>query len=109
MRLHMLAALAFVACYRDNDPKLPPVEPDYPAAGQLPPIAYAEGSAEAEASPCGKACANLKEIPCPEGLSKACYRACVKQASLERVPITCWTHAKTPAEARECGLVRCSR
>lgn len=101
-----LASVAFVACYRDNDPRLPPVEPDYPARGQLPPELLPDGD-EARRSPCGQACEHLRAIGCPEGLSSSCYRGCVKQASLERIPVKCWTEASTQDAARACGLLRC--
>ena len=104
----LIAGLTLLACYRDNDPNLPNVEPDYPARGQLPPEMLPDGSEEAAKSPCGRACAHLKDIACPEGVSRNCYRGCVKQASLQRIPITCWTEAKDAAAARACGpQLRC--
>ena len=98
--------LVVFGCYRDNDPNLPPVWPDYPADGQIV-VTYADDSPEALGSPCGRACSNLKALGCPEGKSSLCYRACVKQASLERIPVTCWTNAKTQDAARACDRLRC--
>lgn len=99
-------ALLLAACYRDNDPNLPPVYGDYPA-NRLPPELLPDGSPEAASSPCGKACANLKALACPEGLADSCYRGCVKQASLMKIPATCWTDAKDQPTARACGGLRC--
>lgn len=87
------------------------VQPD--GDGGYPPIgstadSHPDDSPEAASSPCGKACANLKKIACPDGASPNCYRGCVKQASLERIPVTCWIDATTVAAARACGpQLRC--
>jgi hypothetical protein len=84
---------------------------DYPA----PPLniveVFPDDSEAALSSPCGKACYSLRRIPCREGYPTAagvsCYRGCLAMASQQRVPTKCWMLAKTPAEARDCGGIRC--
>ena len=79
---------------------------DYPPPGGVVEV-FADGSPQALASPCGKACTNLDAIGCPEGALKNCYRGCVTAATHVRVPTGCWAGARTREEARWCGLLRC--
>lgn len=108
--LFAIALVSFAACYNDNDPNLPPIDPRppdwYPGDSEIVEV-FPDDSPQAATSPCGKACANLKTLGCPEGKSKLCYRACVKQASIEKVPIVCWQSAKTQDAARACDRLRC--
>jgi hypothetical protein len=90
------------------------VEPDYPSGyppgNEIVPE-YADGSAQALASPCGQACKRISELSCPEGKPNAagwsCYRVCVKATRLRRLPVACWTAAPDVSALRACGALRC--
>lgn len=110
MRVSMLAVVLLTACYDPKDPKLPPVEPAYPDEVVT---VYAEDSAEAAASPCGRACVRLRELGCPEGAPSAtgvsCYRVCVHASQLKSLRPSCVASASSVDAVRACGTVRCSR
>jgi len=84
---------------------------DYPVPPENAVEELPEGSARASASPCGKACANLATLHCPEGSpTKAgisCYRGCLSMAKQQRLPTKCWTDATSIASVRACGGIRC--
>lgn len=85
------------------------VQPDYPTypIGDEVVTTYPDDSPQSLASPCGLACKHLKELQCKEG-GPACYRACLHQVALERVPIACWQRAASVADVRACGpQLRC--
>jgi hypothetical protein len=112
------AALAIAACYECKDPQcsnVPPVDPvppDWypPAGGNI--VVETDGSDAAASSPCGRACDNLRRLGCPEGRGSdggvSCYRICLKQASLERIPASCWAGASNVTTLRACGRIRCA-
>lgn len=115
----VLLALAFasalVAC--PEPPKPPtPLPPNAIDSGDFPGPdgiveVFPEDSGAAQNSPCGKACANLANIPCREGYANdsgvTCYRACVAMAEHQRVPTLCWSTARSQSEVRACGGLRC--
>lgn len=83
-----------------------PTDANYPV-GDAVVETYPDDSPQALASPCGLACKHLAELHCPEG-GATCYRACLHQVALERVPVACWTKAPTVADVRACGpQLRC--
>lgn len=114
MRLFLSAVLAAgiaVSCGgslfpKCDDPKhpCPNVEPDYPAS---PPFGK-----ELEEQ-CADACANLRDLGCPEGSGSAkgepCSTTCYRAASLRPLPLLCWADAGAPSDARACGALRCVR
>lgn len=108
-----VCAVGLVACYKCVDEQcsnLPPVEPDYPAAGgQV--SEEPEGSPAALESPCGKACQTFERLHCPEAKPSdngvSCYRVCVKAARLRSIPAACWAAAPTVEALKACGGVRC--
>lgn len=113
----VLSFTALAACYKCLDPScsnvapVDPTPPDwYPPSG-APIVVETDGSDAAASSPCGRACENMRRLGCEEGQPSAtgvsCYRVCLKQASLERVPAECWARAASVSELRQCGLVRC--
>lgn len=55
---------------------------------------------------CEKACAKLRELPCPEGKPQ-CEEACVSAVKLRPLPLDCWADAGTKEAARACGGLRC--
>jgi hypothetical protein len=90
-----------------------PVEPDpsgYPPGDEIVPE-YADGSAQALASPCGQSCKRIEALGCPEGKPNAvgwsCYRVCVTATRLRRLPVACWTSAPNVDALRACGGIRC--
>jgi hypothetical protein len=98
-----------VACYGPKAPPIDPVPPDwYPAPGQVV-ERLPDDSVGAAESPCGKACANVYRLGCAEARPSgtSCYAACVKMATLERIPVGCWARANSVPELRACGRVRC--
>ena len=100
-----LLAVLLVAC-PSSHPAQAPTDPYPPPGGGL--QTFPDGSDDAAKSPCGQACANLKRVGCPEGGAATCYRACTRQASLERVPVACWISAHDQAAVRSCGpQLRC--
>ncbi len=105
-----VVAVASAGCYDPKDPKLPPVEPAYPDEVVT---VYAEDSAEAAASPCGRACVRLRDLGCPEGAPSAsgvsCYRVCVHASQLKSLRPSCVASASSVDAVRACGTVRCSR
>lgn len=106
-----LLALTLTACPLRDPVPVEPVPPNwYPPAG-WPVVVEVDGSAVAERSPCGRACASLRRLDCPEGQPSrggvSCYRTCLRMASLERIPAECWASAVTVDAVRACGLVRC--
>lgn len=112
-RLVAILAVALLEAACSSSPQPSPVPPnadpngDYPPPGGVVEV-FADGSPQALASPCGRACTNLSAIGCPEGQLRSCYRGCVSQATQVRVPATCWAEAKTKEQARACGLLRCT-
>jgi hypothetical protein len=104
MKTILLASLLVLVGCPLHDPA--PVSPDYPGGNDIVET-FPDDSPEAARSPCGKACAHLKALSCPEG-GPTCYRACVRQVRLERIPVACWTSAPTVADVRACGpQLRC--
>jgi hypothetical protein len=89
------------ACYDETKP-LPPYYPDYPPS---PPMVKPE---EAEV-----ACSNLRNLGCPEGHGAIggtpCSVVIQRAADLRPLPVACWTLAKSTADARACGSLRCLR
>lgn len=84
---------------------------DYPGPPEWTVVELPEGSAQGLASPCGKACVNLKKIGCREGgptkAGVSCYRGCLSMAKQQRVPTACWAGAKSAESVRSCGGIRC--
>lgn len=107
-----LLAILLLGCPSNVTPSPHPVvevDGDYPADG-IPPEEFPEDSPMGLSSPCGKACDNLRKIPCVEGYPKngvSCYRGCVSMARYQKIPTVCWMTARTQAEARGCGGIRC--
>jgi hypothetical protein len=114
------SGMLLAACYKCSDPacrNVTPIQPDYPAGDyqvdggdvDVPP----DDSEAALSSPCGRACATMRELRCGEGDPSAtgvtCYRVCLRAASLRTVPAGCWASAKTVDQLRACGGVRCAR
>lgn len=61
---------------------------------------------------CGRSCANLRTIGCPEGqgsLAESCSVVCLRASQLRELPLACWTAAKDVVAARSCGSLRCIR
>jgi hypothetical protein len=62
---------------------------------------------------CAKACANLATLGCPEARrvdgGQTCYAVCVHTEETHKFDLkpTCLAAAKTVAEAKACGSVRC--
>lgn len=107
----LVLTLMLTACPLRDPMPVEPMPPDwYPAAG-TPLVVEVDGSPSAEQSPCGRACASLRRLGCPEGQPSrkgvSCYRTCLEMASLERIPAECWASAGTVADLRACGRVRC--
>lgn len=109
-----ITTLLLFACSSNPSPQSPDVldpQGDYPPYKEAP-TEFPEDSQAALTSPCGKACENLRKIPCKEGYPNkqgvTCYHACIAMAKYQRVPAVCWSTRKTPAEVRECGGIECS-
>lgn len=112
----LVACLVVAGCYKCIDPQcsnVPPIDPAppdwYPPPG-APIEVLRDDSLEAATSPCGRACANLKQLGCSEGdgsQTVSCYRICLRQASLSRIPAECWASAHNVQSLRACGLIRC--
>lgn len=103
MMRFLLGMLAFVSvhgCYDTSKP-LPPYRPIYgPAPADL-------------ADACVRACANLRGLGCPEGDGsiggEPCSVTCQRASELRPLPVACWSVAKSTAEAKACGSLRCVR
>ena len=67
-----------------------------------------DASAKAAAT-CDTSCANLKKIGCKEGADTTCVATCQKTVAkqLVKVPLACFSRAKTKAVARSCGGIDC--
>lgn len=106
----LLALFLLAGCPSPTTPTVEPADGDYPDASGVVEV-FEDDSAGAAASPCGKACANLARLHCPEGsptrAGVSCYRGCLSMAKQQRVPSSCWSLAKTPDDARACGGLRC--
>lgn len=110
-----LSAALLLACPAPRPPGPPPDEDadagDYPVPPENLVEELPEGSPQGLSSPCGKACENLRRVPCREGFPTregvTCYRGCLSMARHQRVPASCWAAASSPAEARACGGLRC--
>ena len=106
-------AIALAACPKPVPPDAPVVDADggdYPAPGELPDTRLLDGTPEADASPCGRACENLRAILCSDGFPYkgiTCFRACMTMATQQRVPTKCWSNATSLEAARACGGLRC--
>ena len=104
-------------CYKcvdaecSNVPPINPQPPDWPSQELDVVEAVPDGSPEATASPCGRACVTFRRLQCPEGepndSGASCYRVCVHGARLRKVPAACWAAATSVAALRACGKVRC--
>lgn len=112
-----LAVLVTLACEPKPKPITPePVDGDAGDVYPTPPANivqdFPEGSPAALSSPCGKACENLRTVPCKEGFTNdagvTCYSACLAMAKLQRVPTGCWATKHTPADVRTCGGIACT-
>lgn len=113
MRWTLLALLVAVACAACP----PAVEPgpfdasgDYPAPPDFVVEEHAEDSPAGLASPCGRACENLRVIGCSDGYPHkgvTCYRGCLSAAKHQRLPTRCWIDARSIDGARACGGLRC--
>lgn len=113
--LVLLFAVLFLGCPEPPKPVPHPLPPnaidsgDYPGPDGVIEV-FPDGSKEANASPCGKACANLARVPCKEGSTRAgvsCYRGCLEMASHQKIPTLCWSLAESQAAVRACGGLRC--
>lgn len=84
---------------------------DYPFPPDYAVEEYAEGTAAAALSPCGKACEALRKVGCPEGFPDkrgvSCYLACLSMARHQRVPTACWISRATQEGVRQCGGIQC--
>lgn len=64
---------------------------------------------------CAKACANLGKLGCPEAATvdggDSCYAVCAHAVTSHKFDFkaACLTAAKSAAEAKACGSVRCAR
>ena len=88
------------------EPCPPPRPPPEPAVVEV----FQDASTDAAASPCGKACASLAKLGCPEARPRpgtSCYRGCLSMLAHQEVPTSCWAAAATVEEARACGGLRC--
>lgn len=76
---------------------------------QPPPSAVGGGGPLVITDACGRACANLKALGCPEGTDAAqCSAACSHaQGGTFDLHPECLAAAMTPDSARGCGSVRC--
>ena len=78
----------------------------------LPPVVVPE-PADDVGTACALACAHMRELGCSEGNGSVggapCALTCVKAHELRFLPLSCWISARTPAEARACGSLRCIR
>lgn len=113
---YLIPTLLLTACFTTLKP--PPKHPETvdPVTGEYPGPdgiieVFVDGSPQADASPCGQVCAQLRNLQCREGfMSKAgvsCYRGCLEMASHTRLPVRCWTTSSTKEAARACGGLRC--
>lgn len=99
MRIHVVilvvltTAISLLACSADKPAEVP-----------LP------SGTEAQAD---EACENLRKIGCPEGFGsvggESCLGVLVNASKLRPLPLACWAHAKTGADAKGCGSLRCIR
>ena len=96
--LAMLMLVSIAACYDATKP-LPPYQPIYGP----PPADDQSGGAS-----CAAACSRLLELGCPEG-EGACAATCSRASELRSLPLACWAAAKTKADAKACGSLRCTR
>lgn len=100
MRAEIILAAFVVACSASTTPQV--ICPD------TTPI-YTEDEAGAASSPCGRACANLVALGCPEGNPSAsgasCYVVCRKAGPA--LDADCVANAKTKAALAKCN-VRCT-
>lgn len=59
------------------------------------------------------ACENLRSIDCPEGFGSpggvSCVEVLTRSSARRPLPIGCWAHARSVAEAKGCGSLRCVR
>lgn len=112
MRVAMFAAaLVLAGCpLSPQAPPVDPVPPDWPASPGDAEL-HEDGSSQAAASPCGRACENFRRVGCSDGQPTSagvtCYRACVLRARLVRIPSRCWASAASVDAVRACGGVRC--
>jgi hypothetical protein len=81
----------FVGCPLHNPV---PVEPDYPDS--------------AVHATCEAACKNIHALSCPEG-DEQCVTVCKHANEIRPLPLACWANARSVAEARACGSLRCVR
>jgi hypothetical protein len=95
--LRYVALLCLVACYDASKP-LPPYTPVVPVA---------------TADDCVRACAQLAALGCPEGSGslggEPCSVTCQRASELRPLPLACWASARSSAEAKACGSLRCVR
>ena len=70
--------------------------------------AWQDDSAAA-ATTCATSCANLKKLGCKEGIDTTCVATCQKMVAkkIVKVPLACFSKAKTKAVARACGGIDC--
>jgi hypothetical protein len=103
-----LFAVVLAACC--GTPLPPSVDGDYPARGEYVEV-FPDNSVEAASSPCGRACARLSQLGCPESNTNqrgaTCYQVCTKAAHVQRLPLSCVSRSTSVAEVRACGFVRC--
>lgn len=102
----IFALFAFFACTPAEPPRCAPIPTTYEDAGP------SGDEVMNAASPCAKACANLRVLGCPEGAKptggKACYEVCEEdqRASSKTLRVGCVSSAKTRLDVLSCG-VRC--
>lgn len=64
---------------------------------------------------CSKACSKMSELGCPEGMpadaGKSCYTLCMDTQASKKFDLKpeCIAVAKSVAEVRGCGTVRCQK
>lgn len=101
----IIGAAMAVACYDATKP-LPPYQPIY-GPGPGPDDLYSS------AKSCEDACAHLRDLGCPEGQGslggEPCSVTCQRATELRALPLACWSAAKTQADAKACGSLRCVR
>lgn len=95
-RLTPLMASVLIAC----------AKPAHDVATDAPPTVDAT-------SDCNSACENLRSpaVGCPEGIGaiggESCEAVCERSSNLRALPLKCWMTAKSAADARGCGSLRC--
>jgi hypothetical protein len=107
---YLLLVLLLAGCPLHNPV---PVEPDYPSGNDIV-VTYPDESPLALSSPCGRSCANFRNLGCSDGETLpsgvTCYQACSRMVRVRRVPAACWIAADTLDHLRACGPdVRCVR